>query len=147
MNTHLLTHNTFGLHADVRLGSPRFSDCRGVGICAILLDGDPAPRPGCRDWCRAWLEIDRPTGRLLLAFDRDSISDRTFDHHFASGLLKVQQAFRLPDGLADRFGLASSCRDIPAGGYPVLEMPDILLVSCRLSGGQIRVLPGLRRAA
>ena len=147
MKRHLQTHNASGLYAQVRLGSPRFSDCRGVGICAILLDTDPTPRPACRDWCRVWLEVDRPTGRLLLAFDRTTVTERTFDHHFASGRLKIQQAYRLPNILADRLSLPENGREIRTGAYPVLEMPDILLASCRLSEGQVRVLPGLLRAA
>ena len=147
MKRHLRTHTASGLYANVRLGSPRFSDCRGVGICAILLDDQPAPHPACRDWCRAWLEVDRPTGRLLFAFDRASITERTFDHHFASGFLKVQQAYRLPATLADRLGLLANSREIRTGRYPILEMPDIILASCQLTVGQVRVLPGVRWAA
>ena len=147
MNRHLQTSSSSGLFADVRLGSPRFADCRGVGICAILLHADAPPRPVCRDWCRAWLEVDRATERLLLAFDRDTITERTFDHHFASGLLKVQQAYRLPDAVADRLRLTAGCREVRTGAYPILEMPDFLLVSCRLTGGQVRALPGLQWAA
>ena len=154
MRTHLNTHCMLAdpgvsgeLLADVRLGSPRFADCRGVGICAIHLDEDRSPRSYCRDWCRATLQFDRATGRLLLGFHRSSITDRTFDHHFASGYLKVQQPYTLPLGVAQRLALPSAGRQLHTGVYPILDVGDLLLVSCRLSEAAVRTLPGTLRAA
>lgn len=136
-----------GLRADVRLGSPRFSDCRGVGICAILLDGLPDAGFTCRDWCEARLTIDAPTGRLLLHFLRSTISERTYDHHFGSGYLKVQEAYRLPKVVADSLQLDETHASILPGRYPVLETDDLLLVSCRLHGAEVRTLSVPARAA
>ena len=133
--------------ADVRLGSPRFSDCRGVGICAIFLNGIPAGRAHCRDWCQAYLSVDRPTGRLLLQFVRPSISERTFDHHFGSGYLKVQHAFRLSGELTHRLGLPEAGAALLPGRYPVLDTDDYLLASCRLSVPAVRSLPVVGQAA
>ena len=125
MKRHLRTHTASGLYANVRLGSPRFSDCRGVGICAILLDDQPAIHPACRDWCRAWLEVDRPTGRLLLAFDRSTISERTFDHHFGRGLLDVQETYTLPEAVVRHFNLSGDSHKLRAGRYPIRDFPDL----------------------
>ncbi|WP_116107849.1 hypothetical protein [Lewinella sp. IMCC34191] len=152
MNKHLntrffLASCRVGIQADVRLGSPRFSDCRGVGICAILLDGIPEGRGNCRDWCQANLVVDGPTGRLLLQFVRGTISERTYDHHFASGYLKVQEPYRLPIGVASRLGLTDTDLAITPGRYPALDTGDTLLVSCRLSAPAVRSMPLAAKAA
>ncbi|MGB3799107.1 MAG: hypothetical protein WA952_04785 [Lewinella sp.] len=153
MNRHLNTSFSFqagchvGLQADVRLGSPRFSDCRGVGICAIFLDGIPEGRGTCRDWCQAYLTIDGPTGRLLLQFVRTSIPERTYDHHFGSGYLKVQEPYKLTASVTSRLGLSDLDHWITPGRYPVLDTGDTLLVSCRLSVPAVRTMPLVTRAA
>ncbi|PPK85811.1 hypothetical protein CLV84_2718 [Neolewinella xylanilytica] len=154
MYKHLNTHYFIyfracraGLQADVRLGSPRFSDCRGVGICAILLDGIPAAHAHCRDWCQAYLSVDEPTGRLLLHFVRSTVSERSFDHHFASGYLQLQDPFRLPSDVARRLALTERDNIIVPGRYPVLGGEDTLLVSCRLAIPVVRCLPAATKVA
>ena len=152
MYRHLNTHNAYPtpdgtLLADVRLGSPRFADCRGVGICAIFLNGMPAGRAHCRDWCQAYLSVDPPTRRLLLQFVRHTISERTFDHHFGSGYLKVQHAFRLSGEVTDRLGLPEAAGALLPGRYPVLDTDGYLLASCRLSVSAVRELTFVGRAA
>ena len=133
--------------ANVRLGSPRFTDCRGVGICAIFLDRVPRPYLNCRDWCQALLSLEPCTGRLLLQFLLHSVSERTFDHHFGSGYLKVQHAFPIDQDIRRRIGLAEDAGVLLPGRYPVLELDDQLLVSCRISTSSVRTLPVLGRAA
>ena len=152
MSTHLNTHNTYTkqpdpLLANVRLGSPRFSDCRGVGICAIFLDRVPRHYLNCRDWCQALLSVEPCTGRLLVQFLRHSVSERTFDHHFGSGYLKLQHSYVLEEDVLERLGLAADAGTILPGRYPVLELDDYLLVSCRIAAPAVRTLPVLRHAA
>ncbi len=154
MSKHLSTRFSFSLRdcrgelrADVRLGSPRFSDCRGVGICAILLDGLPIEQLHCIDWCQAHISIDDPTGRLLLLFDRATVTERTFDYHFGSGYLKLQEPFRLPGAVIRKLNLAEDDYALLPGRYPILDAEDLLLVSCRMTTPAVRTLSVRSKAA
>lgn len=151
MSTHLTTHYSFfreqaggELRAEVRLGSPRFSDCRGVGICAIYLDSAGPLARACPCTVPASLSVEPVTGRLLLSFDRYALTDRVVDRHFASGYLKVQDAYRLPPPVAAALGIRGDTPHIAPGRYPVLEGDYYLHVSCRLTEVQTANLRRLR---
>lgn len=123
-----------GLWLAVRLGSPRGGGCSGSGICKVFFEDewagaaavDPLSLAG------AWFRLDRPTGRLLLHFDRASMNGATRRRYFADGF-RMDDDYRLPERLTRLLWLPPGVYSIAAGHYPALQDDTFITLSLRLT--------------
>ena len=141
-----VTESRRGPRVEVVFGSPR-RDCRGMGICKM--EHQRREEGALRDCPRGavHLQLDS-SGRLLLHFDRTSMSRAVYARYFAAGTFTLDTSFDLPGPVVLNLGLPMGQYEIEAGAYPVLEIQDQALVSVRVRPvGQAGRRRLLRRAA
>lgn len=122
-----------GIEAEVLLGSPKYEDCRDLGICKVYTES-LRRTCDCQHWVSAYLRVDAPTLRLLLHIRAASISDSTRDIFFPTSGFVVQHPYRLKTSLIDQLGLEGEEILIAPGNYPILAVDDFTLLSLRLVG-------------
>ncbi len=90
------------LHCDVIFGSPR-SDCSGAGICKIV-DINSGKGVQLKRDCRlapALLTASADGTQLTMTFLREFMCVHLLRHHFRTGVLDVQDACPIPDGIVN----------------------------------------------
>jgi len=125
-----------GIPAEVILGSPKTAGCKNLGICQIKLE-QTRPQANCDNRTVAYLRIDQPTGRLLIHFLHQSMSEGCLNYFFGKGLFRMKDGFVLPTSVSSALMLTSergACR-VEKGDYLILNDDHFLTVSLRLSVG------------
>ena len=125
-----------GIPAEVILGSPKTPRCKNLGICQIRLE-QTSPQANCENRAVAYLRIDKPTGRLLIHFLNQSMSQGCLNYFFGQGVFKMKDGFILPTSVSSALMLNSergACR-VEKGDYLILSDDHFLTVSLRLSVG------------
>lgn len=110
------------IHCDIVFGSPR-DDCRGNGICKIVLTEalptQSAARTDCRR-ARAILRLER-AGAVSLEFRRTDLCAFLYRHYFRGNHFSLPQACPLPVELLRKIDLNSDA--LQAGSYPLEITP------------------------
>ena len=108
---------------------------------------DYLPRQSCATVLPAYLRLDRPTGRLLLHFDTDAITEAVRQQHFPADRFRVPASYRLPSWVVRGLELPAGVYRIVPGEYPALGDGEFTTLSVRITTAVTVRIPGLGVAA
>lgn len=80
----------------------------------------------------AYLRIDKPTGRALVHFVRNSIPEVSWRLCFAKGLFSVSDDYSLSTGVIEALGWKGNKYEVTKGFYPLLEDAEFITASLRI---------------
>jgi len=94
-------------------------DCKRIGICRISvesIENQSGPSGENTATGTAWIE----NGKLKIEFDRSSMTDATYQTHFASGKVQLEEDYVLPADVTTALGVRSYT--IKTGAYKTSQL-------------------------